>query len=111
MPSLDDSSEQSMKDWKDTLDSVVDLFNRSSLGQCYGKFFCTVDIMAKLVGMMTDYCAKEKKGDVALEELKQEAIIQNFGEDKMVQKSTKKLLSKFLDIQKEPVKSLGDQKQ
>jgi len=68
-PSFDSSSEESIKDWNSVLDSIVDLYNCSPLGKQHGSLLCIVDIFAKLVGMMTNHCAKEMKDVCMLEEL------------------------------------------
>src|ERR1700724_502733 len=93
------------------LESISDLFNRSPLGQRYGKFLRTVDVFAKLVGMMTNHCAKEKKDAAALEELKMDAIFQKLGEDEMLDTSTQELLPKFLDAYKQMIEKHGGQLQ
>jgi len=57
---------------------------------------------------MTDHCAKEKKDVVALGDLKKEAILQQLGEDKMLDTSSEDLLPIFLDAHKEMIKNLGE---
>ena len=96
MPSLDNSSEEAIKDWKSTLGSIIDIYNCSPLGKHYGTILQMVDIFAKLTGMMSDHCAKEKKDATKLEELKLEAVFQKLGEKEVLEKSTADLVPAFL---------------
>jgi hypothetical protein len=106
-PSFDSSSEESIKDWNLVLDSIVDLYNRSPLGKQHGSLLCTVDIFAKLVGMMTDHCAKEKKDVHMLEELKKSAILQQLGEQKILDSGNQELVPKFYAKYHEIISKLG----
>jgi len=94
-PSFNSSSEESIKDWNLVLDSIVDLYNHSPLGKQHGSILHTVNIFAKLVGMMTDHCAKEKKDVHMLEELKIAAIKQQLGEQKILDSDNQELVPKF----------------
>ena len=106
-PSFDSSSEESIKDWNLVLDSVVDLYNRSPLGKRHGSLLRTVDIFAKLVGMMTDHCAKEKKDAHMLEELKMSAALQQLGEQKILDSDNQELVPKFYAKYHEVVSKSG----
>ena len=107
MPSLDGTSEQSIKDWEKTLENITDIFNRSPLGKKYGQLTRTVDFFAKLAGMMTDHCAKEKKDVMELEKKKIDAMYQKLGEGVVLDSSNANLLPKFLDAHKEMIKTYG----
>jgi hypothetical protein len=106
-PSFDSSSEESIKDWNLVLDSIVDLYNRSPLGKRHGSLLRTVDIFAKLVGMMTDHCAKEKKDVRTLEELKKSAVLQQLGEQKILDSGNQELVPKFYAKYCEVISKLG----
>jgi hypothetical protein len=106
-PSFDSSSEESIKDWNLALGSIVDLYNRSPLGKQHGSFLCTVDIFAKLVGMMTDHCAKEKKDVHMLEELKKSAVLQQLGEQKILDSDNQELVPKFYAKYHEVISNFG----
>jgi len=93
--SFDSSSEESIKDWNLVLDSIVDLYNCSPLGKWHGSILCTVNIFAKLVGMMTDHYAKEKKDVHMLEELKIAAVKQQLGKQKTLNSDNQELVPKF----------------
>ena len=94
-PFFDSSSEESIKDWNSVLDSIVDLYNCSPLGKQHGSLLCTVDIFAKLVGMMTDHCAREKKDVHMLEELKKSALLQQAGEQRILDSDNQELVPNF----------------
>jgi len=94
-PFFDNFSEESIKDWSLVLDSIVDLYNCSSLGKWHGSILCTINIFAKLVGMMTDHCAKEKKDVCMLEDLKIVAVKQQLGEQKILDSDNQELVPKF----------------
>ena len=83
-PSFDSSSEESIKDWNLVLNLIIDLYNHSPLGKQHGSLLHTVDTPAKLVGIMTDHCAKETKDVCILEELKNSAVLQQLGEQKIL---------------------------
>jgi len=106
-PSFDSSSEESIKDWNLVLDSIVDLYNHSPLGKQHGSLLYTVDIFAKLVGMMTDHCAKEKKDVHMLEELKKSAVLQQLGKQKILDSGNQELVPKFYTKYCEVVSKLG----
>ena len=55
----------------------------------------TVNIFAKLVGMMTDHCAKEKKDVHMLEELKTSAVLQQLGKQKILNSDNQELVPKL----------------
>jgi hypothetical protein len=109
MSSLDGTSEQSLKDWDNTLATIADIFNRSPMGKRYGQLLRTVDIFSKLAGMLTDHCAKEKKDVATLEKKKIEAMYQKLGEDIILGSENQELMPKFLDSYKQMVKDLGGQ--
>jgi len=77
------------------LDSIVDLHNHLPLGKQHGSILHTVNIFAKLVGMMTDHCAKEKKDVCMLEELKIAAVKQQLSEQRILDSDNQDLVPKF----------------
>ena len=109
MPSLDGTSEQSIKDWERTLVTITDIFNRSPMGKKYGQLARTVDFFAKLAGMLTDHCAKEKKDVMVLEQKKIDAMYQKLGEDVVHDSSNAELLPKFLGSYSRMIKDFGGQ--
>ena len=109
MSSLDGTSEQSLKDWDKTLETVADVFNRSPMGKRYGSIIRTVDVFAKLAGMLTDHCAKEKKDVAALEKRKIQAMYQKLGEDTIFSSTNAELLPNFLAAYNQMVKDYGGQ--
>ena len=109
MPSLDGTSEQSIKDWERTLMTITDIFNQSPMGKKYGQLAHTVDFFAKLAGMLTDHCAKEKKDVMVLEQNKIDAMYQKLGEDVVHDSSNAELLPKFLGAYSRMIKDFGGQ--
>jgi hypothetical protein len=109
MPSLDGTSEQSLKDWDKTMETIVDIFNRSPMGKQYGHLVHTVDFFAKLAGMLTDHCAKEKKDVAALEKKKIDAMFQKLGEDVVLDSTNAEILPKFLEAYNQTIKDHGGQ--
>jgi hypothetical protein len=91
--SIDSSSEESIKDWNLVLDSIVDLYNRSPLGKRHDLFYVQ---LISLPNCWNDdnYCAKEKKDVHTLEELKKSAVLQQLGEQKILD-SIKNLCQSF----------------
>jgi len=106
-PSFDSSSKESIKDWNLVLDSIVDLYNHLPLGKQHGSLLCIVNIFAKLVGMMTDHCAKEKKDVHILEELKTSAVLQQLGEQKILDSDNQELVLKFYAKYHEVISKFG----
>jgi len=106
-PSFDSSSEESIKDWNLVLDLIVNLYNYSPLGKQHGSLLCTVDIFAKLVGMMTDHRAKEKKDVCMLQELKKSAVLQQLGEQKILDSGNQELVLKCYTKYHEVISKLG----
>lgn len=108
MPSLDGSSEESIKDYDQMLDEICDLFNRSPFGQRHQESpLRIVDILVKLTGMHTDHCAKEKKDVEAMKKKKAEAVQQIVGKKKMVTGTEEELLPYFTKARKAMLKTLG----
>ena len=91
------------------METITGLFNRSPLGKCYGNILQTVDLFAKLAGMLTDHCAKEKKDVMALEKKKIGAMYQKLGEDTLVDSTNAEVLPKFLEAYKQMIKDQGGQ--
>ena len=59
--SRDGSSEESIADYKNTLNAIMEIFNNSPLGKCSGSILRLIELLIKLMGMNSDHCAKEKK--------------------------------------------------
>ena len=61
-PSRDGSSKEAIADWQTTITEILDLYNCSPFGKQSGESLIgLVNILVKLTGINTDYCAKEKK--------------------------------------------------
>jgi len=104
---LDGSSEESVKAWKDLLNSIADIYNQSPLGQCTSHLLQTMDIFIKLTGMHSDHCAKEKKDAQLLEKEKTRATYQSLGEKEILEKSNEELLPHIIEARKEMIKTIG----
>lgn len=109
MPSLDNSSEESIKDLQKVLGTTIDIFNQSPFGKRCGNLLCLVDILIKLFGMMSDHCAKERKDAEALEKMKLEAIFQTLGEDVILDSSNQELLLEFMAANEAMIAEAGGQ--
>jgi hypothetical protein len=107
---LDGSSEQSVKGWKDLLGDIAEIYNQSPLGQRTGNFLRTVDIFVKLSGMHTDHCAKEKKDASLLQKEKQLATYQSLGEDAILESSNQELLPHFMQARAQMLKAVGGER-
>ncbi|HEY1870913.1 MAG TPA: hypothetical protein VGG71_07635, partial [Chitinophagaceae bacterium] len=107
---LDGSSEESVKAWKNLLGNITDIYNQSPLGERAGYLLRVVDIFVKLTGMHTDHCAKEKKDVRLLEQEKIFATYQSLGEDQIAEKSNEELLPYFLEAQKKMFDLAGGKK-
>ena len=59
--SRDGSSEESIADYKNTLNAIMEIFNNSPLGKRSGSILRLIELVIKLMGMNSDHCAKEKK--------------------------------------------------
>ena len=106
----DGSSEEAIKEWENTLNGIIVLYNQSPLAKCEGvelKFIC---LLTKLVGINSDHCAKEEKGARMLEELKNWAVEQPLGEDAIFELTTQQIDGLFEKAQKEMIKSAGGKK-
>ena len=80
------------------------------MGKKYGQLAHTVDFFAKLAGMLTDHCAKEKKDVMpVLEQKKIDAMYQKLGEDVVHDSSNAELLPKFLGSYSRMIKDFGGQ--
>lgn len=107
--SLDGTSKQSVEDWMIIFQNMAATFNRSPFGKRHGGVLRVVSILIKLVGMLTDHCAKEKKDAVALEKKKLEAVFQSLGEDEFLEYSKEELLEHFLLANNEMIAKIGGQ--
>ena len=91
------------------MDTITNLYSRSPLGKCHGSILHTVDLFAKLSGMLTDHCAKEKKDVAEPEKRKIEAMYQKLGEDTLVDSTNAEVLPKFLEVYDQMIKDQGGQ--
>jgi len=106
----DSSSEEAIKEWENTLNEIIVLYNQSPLAKHEGvelKFIC---LLTKLLGINSDHCAKEKKDARMLEELKNWAVEQSLGEDAIFELTTQQIDGLFEKAQKEMIKSAGGKK-
>jgi hypothetical protein len=104
---MDGSSEESVKAWKDMLESITSIYNQSPLGKCTEDLLRIVDIFKKLCGMHSDHCSKEKKDARLMEKEKMAATYQSLGEEKILHTSNKELHGHFIDARKQMMKAVG----
>jgi hypothetical protein len=85
--SVDQSSEQKVKDWEDILGDTLKMFQKSPLGKRSKNFDHVLDLMLKWMGLNTDHCSKAKKTSCLISEKKTDAVVENLGENKVLDKS------------------------
>src|SRR6266487_2756163 len=104
---LDGSSEQSVIEWKECLENIAEIYNKSPLAKRKGHLLRVIDIFVKLSGMHSDHCAKEKKDARLMEKEKRQATYQSLGEDAILEKSNQELLPDFTRATEEMIKCAG----
>ncbi|TEB22546.1 glutamic acid-rich protein [Coprinellus micaceus] len=108
MPSLDGSSAESIKDWEKMLGNISDLLSRSPFAQRHHKgTLHLAGMFAKLVGVNSDHCSKEKKDAQALKAWKEDAVHQVLGEKKFLDMDDDELLAHFIKAREKMVKAVG----
>ncbi len=105
--SLDGTSEESVKSWKELLDGIAEIYNQSPLGKRTGHLLRVIDIFVKLTGMHSDHCAKEKKDFHLMEKEKTLATYQSLGEDEILERSNQELIPQFEMASKQMVQEAG----
>jgi len=106
----DGSSEEAIKEWENTLNEIIGLYNQSPLAKREGVELKFIRLLTKLVGINSDHCAKEKKDACMLEELKNWMVEQSLGEDTIFELTIQQLDELFEKAQKEMIKSAGGKK-
>ena len=106
---LDGSSKESIKAWKNLLQDITDVYNKSPLGRREGHLLRVIDIFVKLAGIHSDHCAKEKKDAELLKQEKMQATYVSLGEDQILERSNQELLPSFLKAQDKMIASVGGQ--
>lgn len=109
--SRDGSSEEAMADWEITLKKIIDVYNGSPLGKRSSQGLLSfVNLLIKLMGMNTDHCAKEKKDARLFEELKEWAVNQHLGEEKMMDMEIGEIVEYFKKAEEKMIKQAGGKK-
>ena len=85
--SADQSGEAGAKEWKDQIGDFLEVYINSPFAKRSGVFACLIDVLAKLFGMNTDHCTKEKKIARLVGEEKLAAIQVLLGEQALSEKS------------------------
>ena len=106
-PALDGSSEQSVKEWKEVLTDIANIYNQSPLAKRDGNLLRVIDIFIKLSGMHSDHCAKEKKDAQLMEKEKQKAIHQDLGEKEILGMPNQESLPHLIKAQEDMIKHAG----
>jgi hypothetical protein len=107
--SLDGSSEQAIQDWDNQLQKIFDIANKSPFAKTNDTFTRLIETYAKLVGMHSDHCAKEKKDANLMKEKKMDATEQLLGENRILNDSADELWPHYLAANKEKIKNAGGQ--
>ncbi|TEB23235.1 hypothetical protein FA13DRAFT_1798206 [Coprinellus micaceus] len=108
MPSLDGSSAESIKDWEKMLGNISDLLSCSPFAQRHHKgTLHLAGMFAKLVGVNSDHCSKEKKDAQALKAQKEDTVHQVLGEKKFSDMDDDELLPHFIKAREKMVKAVG----
>jgi len=105
--SCDGTSEESVRDWQELLDGIVELYNRSPFGKRSGGLLRVVDILIAHAVFHTNHCAAEKKTACLIKNLKNDAINQVLGEEAMLDKSPLELEQSMRDAEKKMIRSAG----
>ena len=106
--SWDESNEEAVADWENTLKNIVNLYNESPLGKCSENFLKFIDLMIKLAGMNTDHCAKEKKDACLLKNMKAWAVEQHL-EEKILDMPLEEVIKYFKKAEEKMIKKAGGQ--
>ena len=107
--SLDGSSEQAMQDWDNQLQRIFDITNKSPFAKKNDIFTRLIETYAKLVGMHSDHCAKEKKDANLMKAKKMDATEQLLGENRILNDSADELWPHYLAANTEKIKNAGGQ--
>src|SRR6266487_2745896 len=105
--SLDGSSEESVKSWKELLGGIAEIYNQSPLGKRTNHLIRVIDIFVKLTGMHSDHCAKEKKDFRLMEKEKTLATYQYLGEEEILERPNQELIPQFEMAHKQMVQKAG----
>ena len=105
--SLDGSSEESVKSWKELLGGIAEIYNQSPLGKRTNHLIRVIDIFVKLIGMHSDHCAKEKKDFRLMEKEKTLATYQYLGEEEILERPNQELIPQFEMAHKQMVQKAG----
>ena len=107
--SLDGSSEQAIQDWDNQLQKIFDIANKSPFSKTNDTFTRLIETYAKLVGMHSDHCAKEKKDANLMKAKKMDATEQLLGENRILNDSADELWPHYLAANNEKIKNAGGQ--
>jgi hypothetical protein len=108
--SPDQSSEAEVLETTETFEDILKIYHESPLAERSNHFHRLVDVLAKWFGANSDHCSKEKKAARLMAELKQEAIRQKLGEDKIGEKSLSEIEAVVAEERMKVVENLGGQK-
>ncbi|KAF7351568.1 hypothetical protein MSAN_01589300 [Mycena sanguinolenta] len=89
---IDHSSAESVRGWNHRLEEMIDLFNRSPLGQRLKRHYSVRQFLRILKGMHGDHAASEQSTAKGLKQLKHEAAIQDLGEQALAGKAYMELV-------------------
>ena len=105
--SVDQSSEQEVEDWEDILGDTLKMFQKSPLGKRSKNFDRVLDLMLKWMGMNTDHCSKAKKTSRLISEKKTDAVVENLGENEVLDKSSEETDAIFEKFRIEMIDNAG----
>ncbi|KAJ7604097.1 hypothetical protein DFH06DRAFT_1349727 [Mycena polygramma] len=89
---VDHGSARSVEGWKQTISESMALFNASPLAARLDKRYNLRHFLRVLMGMNGDHASTEKGAARGMEELKKEAVIEELGEDALLQKDMHELV-------------------
>ncbi|KAJ7450654.1 hypothetical protein B0H11DRAFT_2330808, partial [Mycena galericulata] len=89
---LDHTSARSVEAWKTRINDCIDLFNRSPLATRLQRSYSIRHFLKILKGMHGDHASSEKSSAKGVQGLKQEAAIQDLGEEALAGKSYMELV-------------------
>jgi hypothetical protein len=105
--SADQSAEAGAQEWKDQIADFLEVYVNSPFSKRSGAFARLVDILAKLLGMNTDHCTKEKKIARLIGDEKFAAIRVLLGEQVLSEKSTDEEAAIFEKARAEMIEQAG----
>ena len=105
--SADQSSEAELADWDKGFSEILAVYKNSPLGKRSKNFTQTVDLWAKMMGMNSDHCSKEKKTAHGAKEKKVDAIYQLAGEDEWLNKPSAETDIAFQKAKSEMIENAG----